>query len=200
VFWFSPQLSCETFFVLRRTERDIITNVCWSSCKLSVILVTFNGTWIFSTDLKKNTNISNFTKSVRWEPSCFMWTNRWTDRHDEANSRSSQFCERTYKVLASNVPHTVPVHIWDNYNCFRNQIFLQAELLRIIYCTYTSISFYIQIVTKMHHSYPLLILNSWRSHTQPQHDNFIMAVFKILRTFLPLRLTSSVRRTKFLWN
>ena len=29
-------------------------------------------------------------KSVQWVPSCSMWT----DRHDEANSRFSQFCEQ----------------------------------------------------------------------------------------------------------
>jgi len=33
-------------------------------------------------------------KSVHWEPSCSMRTDGWTDRHDEANSRFPQFCER----------------------------------------------------------------------------------------------------------
>ena len=36
-------------------------------------------------------------RSVRWEPSCFMWTygrtDRYTDTRGEANSRFSQFCE-----------------------------------------------------------------------------------------------------------
>jgi hypothetical protein len=32
-------------------------------------------------------------KSVHWEPRYFMRTDGWTDRHDEANSRLSQFCE-----------------------------------------------------------------------------------------------------------
>ena len=33
-------------------------------------------------------------KSVQWEPSCSMRTDGWTGRHDEANSRFPQLCER----------------------------------------------------------------------------------------------------------
>jgi len=37
-------------------------------------------------------------KSVQWEPSCFMQTERRTENwHDETNSRFSQFCERALK-------------------------------------------------------------------------------------------------------
>ena len=93
----------------------------------------------FSRQILEKYHISNSTKSVRSEPSCSVQTNRWTDRHDETNSRFSQFCEGTYKVLASYVPYTVPVLVLDNYNFFfRNQTFLKAKLRRIIYCTYIS--------------------------------------------------------------
>ena len=38
---FSLHILSDTFLTLRRTERDIITNVPWSSCKEEVILGTF---------------------------------------------------------------------------------------------------------------------------------------------------------------
>ena len=41
VFYVSLQLSSETFFSLRRIQRDIVINVKTSSCKVAVILVVF---------------------------------------------------------------------------------------------------------------------------------------------------------------
>jgi hypothetical protein len=40
-------------------------------------------------------------KSVQWEPSCSMRT----DRHDEGNSRFLQFCDRPLKHRRSPQPH-----------------------------------------------------------------------------------------------
>ena len=41
VFGFLPQLLSGTFFILRRTERNMIKNINWSSHNVSVILVPF---------------------------------------------------------------------------------------------------------------------------------------------------------------
>jgi len=41
VFSTSVQLFSETFFILIRTDRDMIRNVYWTSCNIPVILVTF---------------------------------------------------------------------------------------------------------------------------------------------------------------
>ena len=42
VCWFSLQLLSETFFILRKTERDVIISVYWFSCKVRNILVRFS--------------------------------------------------------------------------------------------------------------------------------------------------------------
>jgi hypothetical protein len=53
VFWFSLQVLSETFLILRRTERDIITNVYRSSCKVPDILVRFQRNLNFLDGLSK---------------------------------------------------------------------------------------------------------------------------------------------------
>jgi len=47
VFWFALQLLCELVLILRRTERDIIKNVHWPSCKVPVTLVRFEWSLTF---------------------------------------------------------------------------------------------------------------------------------------------------------
>jgi hypothetical protein len=72
--------------------------------KYPLFLSDCNDTSIFSTDFRKSTQILNFIK-IRPATAEFFHadgrtdgrTNGQTDRHDEANSRFSQFCERAYK-------------------------------------------------------------------------------------------------------
>jgi len=79
VFWFSLQLLFQTFLILRRTERDAITEVHRSSYKVPVILVAFNETLIFSTDFRNVRKYQISWKSVQCEPSCFMRSDAQAD-------------------------------------------------------------------------------------------------------------------------
>ena len=78
-FWVSLQLLSETFLILRRSERDMIKNVYWSSCKVQVILVWSETNWIFSTEFRKVHKYQMSWKFFVLEPSCSMRTDRRTD-------------------------------------------------------------------------------------------------------------------------
>jgi hypothetical protein len=73
-------------------------NICTyrSSCKVPLLLSDFNETWIFVTDFREILKYQILWKSFHWKPSGFTRTNR----HDEAKSRISQFCERSQKPIS----------------------------------------------------------------------------------------------------
>ena len=64
--------------------------------KCLLFLSDRNDTWIFSTIFFKNLQISNYTK-IRPVGADLFHADGQTDRHDEANSRFSQFCEKRLK-------------------------------------------------------------------------------------------------------
>jgi len=100
VLWCSLQTLSETFLILRRNERDLIISEHGSASKVLDILVRFSRKLNFLEMFSKNTQISNFMKICQWQPIYCMQTDGRTDRHDEANSRFSQFCEKQQKRVA----------------------------------------------------------------------------------------------------
>jgi hypothetical protein len=83
-FYFLYNLS-ELFLLLRRIQRDIITNVRTFSCKVPVILVVFKSYFNLLHIFSKNLHISNFIKILPAEAE-FFDADRQTDRHGEVNS------------------------------------------------------------------------------------------------------------------
>ena len=71
--------------------------------KFPLFLSDFIQTWIFSTDLKTKHKYQASSKSVQWEQSFNAGV--WTDGHEEADSRFSQFCKRAKTCKSPTGPH-----------------------------------------------------------------------------------------------
>jgi len=75
----------------------MIKNVFWASCEVPFIHIRIKWSLKFLRRLYKSLLISNFMKLRPVAAELFQpegRTDGQTDRHDEANSRISQFCER----------------------------------------------------------------------------------------------------------
>ena len=101
VFWFSLQRLSETVLILRRSERHIFKNIYCIHVKHRLYLSEFKETWLFSTDFRKNTQISNFMK-IRLVRAELFHSGKRTDKYDEASSRFFQVCESVYKAITSS--------------------------------------------------------------------------------------------------
>ena len=77
-FWFSLQLSSETFLILRITERDTIKKFFFH-VKHPFLSSDLNETWFFSTDFQNILKYQISWKSVHRKPSCSMWADWRTD-------------------------------------------------------------------------------------------------------------------------
>jgi hypothetical protein len=104
----------EIFLILRRNERDIVKNVSWSSCKVPVILVRFPRNFIFLEGFSKSAQIQNLMK-IRPVGTHLFHAERRTDRHDEANSRFSQFCERALIFSFYSIMTTWHLHCQNKF-------------------------------------------------------------------------------------
>jgi hypothetical protein len=103
----SLQILSEILCILRGIQRDIIINACWSSCKVPVVLSDFNAALISLQIFEKYANIKFYENKSSW--SRVVPCGR-TDRHDEVNSRLSQFYEFAWKLLS---PHSLFVwFVW----------------------------------------------------------------------------------------
>jgi hypothetical protein len=76
--------------------------------KYPLFVSDFNETWVFSTDFRKPLKYQISWKSVQWEPNCSTRTDGRTDRHDDANSRFSQFCEQRLKPPTKYAVYSKP--------------------------------------------------------------------------------------------
>jgi hypothetical protein len=88
-FIFSTNLFA-TFRILRIIQGDVVIHIHTPSCKVPVFLARF--CVLYFPHIFAKTQISNFLKIFPVGAKLFYADGR-ADRHDEANSRFSQFCE-----------------------------------------------------------------------------------------------------------
>jgi len=105
VFGVSLQIFPETLLILGRTERDMVKNIHRSACTVLLFSSDINKFLFFSTDFLKTIKYQISRKSVTWDPRVPCG---WTDRHDDGNSRFTEFCKRTKKYYHCQNWYRVP--------------------------------------------------------------------------------------------
>jgi hypothetical protein len=96
--------------ILRTTERDMIENVSWYSCKL--FLSDFNDTWIFSTDFRKILKYNISRKYLQWEPGFSTWTKRRMDRRTDGQTDMTKLIVafRNFASAPTKLPVPFPIN------------------------------------------------------------------------------------------
>jgi hypothetical protein len=84
--WFSLELLFQTFFILRRIQRNVVINVKTSSRKYLLLFSDFNKTCVFETDFLINLKYQVSWESFQWGPICSTRTYRQTDRQTDGRT------------------------------------------------------------------------------------------------------------------
>jgi hypothetical protein len=110
-----------TFFIITRTERDMIKHVYWSYIKYLSFLADFNGTLNSSKDFRKTVKYQMSRKSFQREPRCSTLTNGWTDRRTDMTKLMGAFRNfansnktRVAKTYVCIQPTTEPLSCWQD--------------------------------------------------------------------------------------
>jgi hypothetical protein len=122
VFIFSTT-SSQTFLILRRTERDIVINVYWSSRNVPVILTDLNQPWSLSTEFLNILNIK-FLKNLssRSRVVACGGTDRQTDR--QTDMRQLMVAFRNFANTPTNfwtLPVDRAVPLASQWGCFKGE-------------------------------------------------------------------------------
>jgi hypothetical protein len=124
VFWFSLQLLSETFFIVRRIQRDIVRNVQTSSRKVPVILANCNklefSRQIFEkySNIKSHENQSSFCRVVP----CGRPAGQRVGKTD------GQTCRRQYMLFSILQTRLTRCNSWENKTVYWIRIIGYWEL------------------------------------------------------------------------
>ena len=110
---FSTNLS-QTFFILRRNERDMIKYIYiyiyYSSCKVPFILILFKETLVFSTDFRKILKYHISWKSIMWKPSCSV------GMEGQSDGKTWRSQQSLFAILRKRLKRTVILSFHDSNN------------------------------------------------------------------------------------